>query len=152
MFIEVKDEDEMKALGEAVGKLLHGGEIIELIGDVGAGKTTFVKGLAVGLGVNGDIQSPSFTINRVYDGRDSIMLNHYDFYRLDNSGIMNNELQEVISSPQTVTAIEWSGAIKDVLPIDRLSIIITATADDSRKVNLVSDGEISKYIVESLKI
>src|SRR5665647_571424 len=92
--IEVTSEQEMRTLGEKLGLLLKGGEVIELVGDVGAGKTTFVKGLAHGLAIDEDVQSPSFTISRVYDARDDLQLAHYDFYRLNDAGIMANELTE----------------------------------------------------------
>jgi len=151
MFIEVKNEDEMKDLGETIGSLLYGGEIIELIGDVGAGKTTLVKGIAVGLCIDEKIQSPSFTINRVYDGRDDIVLSHYDFYRLNDAGIMADELNEVIQDKNTVTVIEWAGAVVDVLPIDRLSIKINAISENSRKLYIIAGGEVSKKLEKGLE-
>lgn len=146
MIIEVKNTQDMDILGKAIGALLSGGEIIELIGDVGAGKTTLIKGIAAGLGVEGEVQSPTFTISRVYGGRDDITFIHYDFYRLDASGIMANELKEVIGSPKTVVAIEWSGAVSDILPKDRLSIKISATAENTRLVSFISGGVVSKQI------
>jgi tRNA threonylcarbamoyladenosine biosynthesis protein TsaE len=152
MIIEVKSEAEMKAFGEAIGALLHGGEIIELIGDVGSGKTTLTKGVAVGLGVDEYVQSPSFTINRVYQGRDHITLAHYDFYRLDDAGIMAHELQEVVGDSKTVTIIEWAGAVEGVLPVDRLSIQITTPTETSRKLVCTSGGDISKKLEEQLKL
>lgn len=150
MFIEVKNEDKMKAFGQAIGALLCGGEIIELIGDVGAGKTTLVKGIAIGLGIDENVQSPSFTINRVYDGRDNITLSHYDFYRLNDAGIMAAELQEVVQDPNVVTIIEWGGAVAGVLPVDRLTIQITADSEDSRKLETTAGGAVSKKIEEQL--
>ncbi len=152
IFIEVKNEDEMKEFGKAIGSLLCGSEIIELIGDVGAGKTTLVKGIAVGLDINEKIQSPSFTINRVYDGRDNITLSHYDFYRLNDAGIMADELQEVVEDADTVTVIEWAGAVIDVLPVDRLTIQIVATTENSRKLTITSGGSVSQKLEEELKI
>jgi tRNA threonylcarbamoyladenosine biosynthesis protein TsaE len=152
MLIEVKNEDEMKMLGKAIGGLLNGGEIIELIGDVGSGKTTLAKGIAAGLGVDGYVQSPSFTISRVYHGRDQITLAHYDFYRLDDAGIMANELQEVVRDPKTVTIIEWSGVVEGVLPVDRLSIQITAPTETSRKLVCASGGEVSGRIKEQINL
>jgi len=152
MIIEVKSEDEMKAFGKAIGVLLHGGEVIELIGDVGSGKTTLVKGIAVGLGVDEYVQSPSFTINRVYQGRDHITLAHYDFYRLDDAGIMANELNEVASDLNTVTIIEWAGIVEGVLPNDRLSIKIIAPTETSRKLVCTLGGDISKKLEEQLKL
>ena len=71
--------EETFALGEKLGKSLHGGEVIELVGDIGAGKTALTKGIAKGMGVDDDVQSPTFTISRLYEGRNRIRLAHYDF-------------------------------------------------------------------------
>jgi tRNA threonylcarbamoyladenosine biosynthesis protein TsaE len=152
MRIEVKSEYKMKLFGETIGELLDGGEIIELIGDIGSGKTTLTKGIAAGLGVDDYIQSPSFTINRVYQGRDNLTLAHYDFYRLDDAGIMVNELQEVIGDPDTVTVIEWAGVVQGVLPQDRLSIKITAPTETSRVLDCISGGDVSNKILEKLAL
>lgn len=152
MTIEVKSEDETKTLGESIGISLQGGEIIELVGDVGSGKTTLVKGVAVGLGIDEYIQSPSFTINRVYEGRDNITLSHYDFYRLDDAGIMANELQEVIGDPNIVTIIEWSGVVDGVLPKDRLSVLITASGENSREFVINSGGNLSRKLMDKLEL
>lgn len=67
MELSVTSADAMKTLGAKIGVLVRGGEVIELIGDIGAGKTTFTKGFAAALGITEDIQSPTFTISRVYD-------------------------------------------------------------------------------------
>ena len=150
MNIEIENEDNMKLFGEKLGKLLCGGEIIELIGDVGAGKTTLVKGIAVGLGVNEYVQSPSFTINRIYDGRDDIKLSHYDFYRLENAGIMGNELKEAVDDNKTVVIVEWAGAVSEVLPTDRLSINMISPTENSRKLSINSGGLISNKLMERL--
>ena len=76
MVIEVNSEAEMKAFGMNLGTLLRGGEVLELIGDVGAGKTTLAKGIAQGIGVTEDVQSPSFTISRVYETNHGLRLAH----------------------------------------------------------------------------
>jgi tRNA threonylcarbamoyladenosine biosynthesis protein TsaE len=151
MKIEVRNEDETKALGRSIGSSLVGGEIIELVGDVGTGKTTLVKGIAAGLGIDEYIQSPSFTINRVYICRDDITLSHYDFYRLDDAGIMANELQEGIGNPNVVTVIEWAGVIEGVLPADHLTIQITCPDETSREFVITSGGEISQKLEEKIK-
>jgi len=140
----------MKQFGEFIGRLLCGGEIIELIGDVGAGKTTFVKGLAAGLGIDENIQSPSFTINRVYNGHNDIILSHYDFYRLNEAGIMSDELKEVINDRNTITVIEWGGAVSSILPDDRLSINITSPTENSRELVISSNGIISDKLIGNL--
>ena len=152
MTIEVNSEVEMKMLGESIGRLLHGGEIIELIGDVGSGKTTLVKGIAIGLGIDEYVQSPSFTINRSYKGRHGISLSHYDFYRLDDAGIMANELQEVIGDPNVVTIIEWGSVVEGVLPKDRISVHITVSAENSRELEIGSGGDVSRKLADQIKL
>lgn len=136
MIIEVQSEQETKQLGEKIGALLKGGEVFELVGDVGAGKTTFVKGLAKGLGVEDDVQSPSFTLSRVYEGRDGLILAHYDFYRLTDPGILANELNEVIHDPQTITVIEWADIVEGVLPENHLRISIQSPTETTRAITL----------------
>lgn len=116
MTYHLKSVAETIQLGAAIGRRLEGGECIELVGDVGAGKTTFVKGIGQALAVMDDVQSPSFTINRVYEARDGLRLIHYDFYRLDDAGIMAYELAESLNDPQTIVVVEWAETIGAVLP------------------------------------
>ena len=78
--------------------LFRGGEVLELVGDIGAGKTTLTKGIAQALEINEPVQSPTFTISRVYDSPRGLSLAHYDFYRLGNAGIMSEEIREVAAS------------------------------------------------------
>ncbi|HWT40783.1 MAG TPA: tRNA (adenosine(37)-N6)-threonylcarbamoyltransferase complex ATPase subunit type 1 TsaE [Dongiaceae bacterium] len=139
MIIEVHNETETKALAETIGRSLKGGEVFELVGDVGAGKTTFVKGLARGLLVHDDVQSPSFTISRVYDARDGLQLAHYDFYRLQEPGIMADELREVVHDPTTVTVIEWAAIVEGVLPETRYTIRFESPTETDRRL-AVSDS------------
>jgi tRNA threonylcarbamoyladenosine biosynthesis protein TsaE len=150
MIIDVKNDILMKSFGANIGANLCGGEIIELVGDVGAGKTTLTKGIAVGLGIDENIQSPSFTINRVYDGRDNLILSHYDFYRLSDAGIMADELREVINNSNTVTVIEWAGAVSGILPDDRITIHIGTKSENERELTLSFGGEKSKKVLEGI--
>jgi tRNA threonylcarbamoyladenosine biosynthesis protein TsaE len=150
MYKEVKNEIEMKLFGGMLGSLLSGGEFIELIGDVGAGKTTLTKGLAVGLGVKDNVQSPSFTINRVYDGRDDLILSHYDFYRLNDAGIMATELRESVDDQDRITVIEWAGVVDGALPVDKLTIEIASLSEISRKLTLSAGGPISNGLIEKI--
>lgn len=148
---EVKNELEMRSFGERIGAQLVGGEIIELIGDVGSGKTTLAKGIAVGLCVEDNVQSPSFTINRTYQGRDSLTLSHYDLYRLEYAGIIANELQESVGDPNTITIVEWPGVVDGALPVDRLTIKITSPSETSRELVLASGGVVSKALLEKIE-
>lgn len=150
MTITVKSEAEMKEFGCSIGRLLKGGEVIELLGDVGAGKTTLTKGLAAGLSVDDDVQSPSFTISRIYLARDDLVLAHYDFYRLGTAGIMADELHETVNDPKTITIIEWGDVVAGVLPADRLTIKLESPTETSRTLLLVAHGPVSKTLEEQI--
>ncbi|NCO10732.1 tRNA (adenosine(37)-N6)-threonylcarbamoyltransferase complex ATPase subunit type 1 TsaE [Candidatus Saccharibacteria bacterium] len=134
MIIEATSEQATRSIGEAIGRTLRGGEVFELVGDVGAGKTTFAKGLAAGLGVSETVQSPSFTISQVYEARDHLRLAHYDFYRLQDPGIMADELNETVHDIKTVTVIEWADTVGDVLPDGYYRIVLEATSDNGRTI------------------
>lgn len=140
----------MQDFGERLGASLRGNEIIELIGDVGAGKTTLVRGIAKGLGIEETVQSPSFTISRLYDAPHGIRLAHYDFYRLDDPGIMANELQEAIDDTKTIVIIEWADAVNGVLPNDKLTITFNSSDENEREVELAAGGPISSELVKAV--
>lgn len=123
--------DEMVRFGQGIGGLLRGGECFELVGDVGTGKTTFVKGLGIGLKIYEVVSSPSFTISRVYGARDGLRLDHYDFYRLGEPGIMSYELEESLNDENVVTVIEWGKTVADVLPADRAVITFSYDKDEN---------------------
>jgi len=95
-----------------------------------------VKGLAKGLDVDDEVQSPSFTISRVYDGRDGLQLVHYDFYRLTDAGIMANEVSEMVHDPKTITVVEWADIVEGVLPEGHFTLSLTAPTETTRKVEL----------------
>ena len=138
MFVEmeqiIQSDEMMRELGEQIGSRLKGGEIIELVGDVGAGKTTLTKGIAKGLGVDEDVQSPSFTISRVYEAANALQLAHYDFYRLSDPGILGDELIDTMGRLDTVTVIEWADIVDGVLPEERIAIRISSPTEHSRHV------------------
>lgn len=148
--VSIGSEVAMREFGEQIGKQLKGGEMIELVGDVGAGKTTLVKGLAVGLNIDEDIQSPTFTISRVYPARDGFELSHYDFYRLSEPGILASELAEVVMDPKMITVIEWGEIVSGELPDDRLTLAITPTGETTRQVTLTPHGERSLQLAEGV--
>ena len=148
--VVVQTVDELIALGERIGARLAGGETIELVGDIGAGKTMLTKGLARGMGIAEEVQSPTFTLSRVYDAPNGRRLAHYDFYRLNDAGIMQAELTEAVQDAQTVAVIEWAAVVGDVLPDDTLRIAIRVQADDTRRLELAAGGKHSKHIVQEL--
>lgn len=132
---EINSTDEMIAFGEEIGGQISGGIVLELIGDVGAGKTTFTKGLAKGLGISETVQSPTFTISRVYEGG-KLTLSHYDFYRLNDYGIMEMELAENLSNPKNVTVVEWAGDLAEILPKKHLKLVFESLNENQRKVKV----------------
>ncbi len=140
----------MRSLGAQIAGVLSGGEVLELVGDVGAGKTTLTKGIAQGLGIEETVQSPSFTISRVYDAVSGLRLVHYDFYRLNDAGIMADELRETIHDPRTITIIEWAGIVDGVLPDDRLTIAITSPSETDRIVKISAGGDSSRSVLERI--
>ena len=123
----------MIKFGEELAKQLTFPCVIELVGDVGAGKTTITKGIAKGLGITDEITSPSFMISKQY-AFDGGRLVHYDFYRLDDPGIMSEDLIENISDPKTVTIVEWGDSVADLLPEGHMKFVLNLLDDGSREV------------------
>lgn len=152
MEFEVNSEQETRLLGEQLGRLVQGGQVIELVGDVGSGKTTLTKGISAGLDIKDDVQSPSYTINRTYEARDNLVMSHYDFYRLTDAGILKNELEEVFGDSSTIVIIEWADIVDGVLPEDKLTIEILATGENSRTITFSGSGKISTQILERLSL
>ena len=140
----------MKQLGEAIGRSVSGGEVLELVGDIGAGKTTLTKGIARALGINEPVQSPTFTISRVYDSPKGLRLAHYDFYRLGEAGIMGDEIREA-ADDDSVVVVEWAGAVDDDLPEDRLVVKITTISEEERLVEFHPGGKKSTELWQKIK-
>lgn len=143
MKLDLKNIEETLDFGIEVGKRLNGGEVFELIGDVGAGKTTFTKGLAEGLGISDDVQSPTFTVSRVYEARDDLELHHYDFYRLTDPGIMRYDIAESSGDNTVVTVVEWAETVADVLPEDRIVLRLSYSGYESSRVLLVDNPSVA---------
>lgn len=148
---EIESRDAMLQFGQRLGSLCKGGEVIELVGDIGAGKTTLTKGIANGLGVDDEVQSPTFTLSRTYRTPSGLVFAHYDFYRLTDPGILRIELEEATRADDTVVVIEWADTVHDALPQDHLKLTITASGDTSRRLLLQSGGPKSAVLVEALR-
>ena len=110
--------------------------VIELIGDVGAGKTTLTRGLAKGLGIKEPITSPSFTISKSYALKNGGRLIHYDFYRLPDPGIMLEDLQENLTNPKNIIIIEWSDSVRNILPKNHIKLFINKLNNGSREIKV----------------
>lgn len=147
--ITTHNPEETQALASRIGKALKGGEVIELMSDVGGGKTTFVRGLVHGIGSTDAVASPTFTISRVYESKDTTVA-HFDFYRLNEPGLMQHELAEYLNDNQAVIVVEWPDNVKDVLPKQRMQIYITTNGENEREFKLIVPKEYS-YVRETIK-
>lgn len=139
---------ETERLGEAIGRRVHGGEVIELVSDLGGGKTTFVRGLARGMGSGDRVSSPTFTISQEYKTAKHTLV-HFDFYRLDEPGLMAAELAESIADPKAVVVVEWGDIVADVLPTERVTITLKATSKDDRECTIAYPSPLSYLLPPS---
>jgi len=114
MDIRVTDTDETIKLGEIIGKSLEPGSIIALRGDLGAGKTVLVKGIARGLGIEDEPVSPTFVIMNAYEGR--IPLYHFDLYRISGADELIGIGSEEFLFGGGVSAVEWADRVEEIFP------------------------------------
>ena len=135
-------------LAEQIARNLKGGEIIELVSDLGGGKTTFVRGLARGIESADHVSSPTFKLSNEYNGK-AMRLLHFDFYRLDEPGIMSDELAESLGQSDTVVVIEWADIVRGVLPDERLTIIFGHVGEDARHLHF-SYPESLSYLLKGI--
>ena len=144
---EAVDADEMRALGERLGRSVHAGDVVVLTGELGAGKTTLTQGLGIGLGVRGAVTSPTFVIARVHPslvgGPDLV---HVDAYRLGGIDELD-DLDLDTSLDDAVTVVEWGAGLVEGLAESRLEITITrALADES------TDAELDPRVVHARRV
>ncbi|MTV48943.1 tRNA (adenosine(37)-N6)-threonylcarbamoyltransferase complex ATPase subunit type 1 TsaE [Heliobacillus mobilis] len=147
------DERATEALGGWLAQRVRPGDVLLLYGDLGAGKTTLVRGLARSLGYEGRVTSPTFTLVHEYEG--SLSLYHFDLYRLDDP----EEVWDIGWSDYLrgdgVLCVEWPERLDHLLPEEALTIRLTrddsATADEGRRVELIGRGEKPLALVKELE-
>lgn len=146
--IHVHSPEETETVARRLADSLKPKDIITLEGDLGAGKTTFTKGLAKGLGISRTVNSPTFTILKQYEGR--LDLNHFDVYRLEGSeeDIGFDELFE----SDAVSVIEWAQYIEPYLPDAHLEIRIERIGDEERIIHLNPVGERYEFLCKELML
>lgn len=138
--ITTTSSEETQNLSERLGQLVKEQDVLILEGDLGAGKTTFTKGLAKGLGVKRVVNSPTFNIIKEYKGR--LPLYHMDVYRLAES---EEDLGfDEYFYGEGITVVEWAHLIEPFLPNEKLKISLFHTGNDTRKIVLEPNGE--RYI------
>lgn len=131
-----RSEASTKEFAEGLARFFVGGEVITLAGELGAGKTTFTKGLASGLGIKRAVTSPTFTIMKQYTGR--LTLNHIDAYRLEHAED-DIGLDDYLYGTG-VTVIEWAIFVEEFLPKECLKITIEYINEGTRKLRLEATG------------
>ena len=129
-----------RAVGEAFAVLLRPRDAVLLTGELGAGKTTLVQGIARGLGVTDRVVSPTFTLVREYHGR--LEVAHVDVYRLERiQDVIDLGLEE-LGEGEAVLLVEWGDAVEEVLPADHLTIELTGGEDDeARRLAFTPGGQ-----------
>ena len=143
--------EETAQLAEKFAKATKDGCFVNLFGEIGAGKTAFVRLVAQALEIKEKVTSPSFVILNEYHSA-IIPIYHFDLYRLENVGIktITDELREY-SDGKKLTFVEWAEFSQGELPFDRIEVNVTYDDDDSRIYTFKSIGQKNDYIIEGLK-
>jgi len=145
-----RSPEQTRRLGMRLGSLLQPGDVIALCGDLGAGKTTLVQGIAQGWGSTDAVSSPTFVLVNVYRRPDGNLLHHMDAYRVESALEAEDlDLEAMISSG--VLIVEWAERISAALPDELLSIDMKWIADEHRSMVLKPIGNRYRQLVEDFK-
>lgn len=154
-FVTVSREETI-ALGERLGRALEPGDVLVLTGDLGAGKTQLTKGIAAGMGVEGDVTSPTFTIEMVYEGAE-MPLCHFDLYRLDDAAQLEDTGIFDVLGAEGVCVIEWGEQFAEEIGDARVDVFVTRLDDAAepgeeppREVRLVAHDPRGEDLLASL--
>jgi len=128
--------EETRGLGEALGKMLYPGDVVSLVGEVGAGKTTLIQGIAKGLSVQENVSSASFVLMQEYKGR--FPLYHFDLYRIGDEEDIGYEDWLYGSG---ISVIEWGEKAMERLPFSHLAIVLSYLSQTSRNLLFVPKGK-----------
>ena len=131
-----KSAEETRELGKRIGAFLLPNDVLALTGDLGAGKTTLIQGIAEGLGVIDYVTSPTFIIINEYRGR--LPLYHFDLYRLDNEGEIEDLAVEEYFTKAGVCVIEWAEKLYSLMPQKHETIEIKVISDNEREICISS--------------
>ncbi|PYM20947.1 MAG: tRNA (adenosine(37)-N6)-threonylcarbamoyltransferase complex ATPase subunit type 1 TsaE [Candidatus Rokuibacteriota bacterium] len=127
--------EETEALGERLARTLDPGAVVALIGELGAGKTCFIRGLVRGLGVTTGATSPTFVLINEYRGR--VLVHHADLYRVESlAEIVDLGLPELFAAADAVTVVEWADKLGALLPADAIRVHIDGAGDEPRRIRI----------------
>lgn len=144
--IHSASEAQTMALAAALGRRLSSGAVVCLYGELGAGKTRFVQGLAAGIGVDPNtVSSPTFVICHEYRGA-ALRLAHIDAYRLHSVDELESiGWDELLGAPDTIIAVEWAARIAEALPANRLDVRMDHEGPTQRCVTLEGQGTAARH-------
>lgn len=145
--LKTNSKAETVALGVKIAKHLVPNSVVTLAGDLGAGKTTLVSGIAKGLGITEQVTSPTFNIMKCYFHK-PISLYHIDAYRLD--GVNKDIGLEEFIDGDGVCVVEWPNYISEMLPLNALEIIIRNLGDDVRELSFSSTDKRFESLIKSI--
>lgn len=150
---KVNSLGQTKRLAHQIASNLKGGEVLCLMGELGVGKTYFVKFFAEALGIKGEeVISPTFVYWRKHEGT-NFRLNHFDFYRLDNADEMDDiGLDEALGEKKSVSIIEWADRVQERLPGDRVDICIEFLGESERQFKISSTSKKCNYLLKGVKL
>jgi len=139
--MQSKSTSQTIRIGKSIGSRLRAGDVVGLAGELGAGKTQFIKGLAVGAGVGKPtyVSSPSFTLINEYPGK--VPFYHIDLFRLESQKEAEGLGLEDYLHGEGITAIEWADKIPSLLPGEMLSIHIAYTGKNTRSIEMIGKGK-----------
>ncbi len=136
MNIISESKEETQEIAKNFAKDLKGGEVLCFYGDLGAGKTTFIQGLAKGLGIKQNITSPTFVLMKKYKTK-KLNLYHLDCYRLDSIDEARDlGIEEIWDNKKNIIAIEWADRINDILPKEKTDICFEHIDENKRKITI----------------
>jgi tRNA threonylcarbamoyladenosine biosynthesis protein TsaE len=143
LLLRTATADDTRGVGAAIAPLLRIGDVLVLTGELGAGKTTLVRGIASGLGAAEHVTSPTFTLVREYvTGR--VPVAHVDVFRLDRVQDVVDLALDELEGGACVLIVEWGDAVEELLPDDRLRVELTtedpAAETDARRITITSAG------------
>ena len=139
MTYQTHSPEETRALGAQLAEQLQPGDVILLLGDMGAGKSELARGVARGLGVTGYITSPTFTILQLYEtGR--LPLCHFDWYRLCGAEELYELSMDEYLYGESVAVVEWPSRAEEAIPPTRLQITLTPVGEAERQIALLPMG------------
>jgi len=144
--IDTSSPEETRELGRLIGSLLDTGAFIGLTGDLGSGKTVLVQGLALGLGSDDPVSSPTFVIVNEYAGK--LPIQHVDLYRLNDAASVESLGHRELFWSDGVTLVEWVERAGELVPDDRLDVTFSFVSEDRRSLTLEATGPRSEALLE----